>query len=263
MDKWPLLFALEKEKCCLVMDRVPKSGSDGQWKWCWSRPMLNQEEVAELSDCLSFLNGVSISDVKDKWLWSPDGSGRFSTLSFRSLFSFASESGQRYSIWKGGWIKSKCDIFIWRASQDRIPTRQALPRRNILIDSSDCILCGEDIETVDHLFSACRIAVEVWEKISAWLKIPPLFAFSFGDIISIHESVGENRRAKDIIRGLLMIACWCIWKSRNDKFFSSGKGCGAEIFGEVKAIGFLWLKCRSINKGLVWSEWCKYSLYML
>ncbi|XP_021996032.1 uncharacterized protein LOC110893224 [Helianthus annuus] len=223
MIKWPLLFALEKEKCCLVK--------------------VGPRRLARV------VNG--------------DGAGRYSTSSFRSLFYSSSGSNQGYRLWKGGWIKSKCDIFIWRASQDRIPTRQALARRNILIVSVDCILCGADTEIVDHLFSACSIAASVWEKISDWIKIPPVFAFSFGDILSTHERVGENRKAKDIIRGLLMIACWCIWKACNEKFFSNGKGCSTEIFGEVKSIGFRWLKCRSSHKSIVWSEWCKSPMYML
>ncbi|XP_022031380.1 uncharacterized protein LOC110932345 [Helianthus annuus] len=212
---------------------------------------------------MAFLNDVSVSEDKDKWQWAPDNSGRFSTSSFKSLFSIAPDSGQMYRLWKGGWILSKCDIFIWRAYQDRIPTRHALARRNIPVASTECILCGEANETVDHLFSICRIAASVWEKISEWVKIPPIFAFSFRDILSIHEGVGANRKTKDIIRGLIMIACWCIWKARNEKYFSSGKGCSAEIFGEVESLGYLWLKCRSIHKGIVWSEWCNSPLYML
>ncbi|XP_021997684.1 uncharacterized protein LOC110894726 [Helianthus annuus] len=127
----------------------------------------------------------------------------------------------------------------------------------------DCILCGEAIESVDHLFSACKMAALVWNKLSEWAKIPPIFAFSFRDLVSIHNGDGVVRKAKDIVRGLIMVVYWCIWKAKNANFFSNGKGCSEEIFGEVKALGFLWLKCRSKHKNIVWRDWCISPLYML
>ncbi|KAJ0545158.1 putative reverse transcriptase zinc-binding domain-containing protein [Helianthus annuus] len=54
------------------------------------------------------------------------------------------------------WVPSKCNIFLWRANLDRIPTRQALAKRNIWLESEVCAFCGEATESVDHIFTGCE-----------------------------------------------------------------------------------------------------------
>ena len=55
------------------------------------------------------------------------------------------------------WIPNKCNIFMWRANMDMIPTLHALRRRNIYVGEGMCVFCGEAEETSDHLFFACRL----------------------------------------------------------------------------------------------------------
>ncbi|XP_022019040.1 uncharacterized protein LOC110919072 [Helianthus annuus] len=131
---------------------------------------------------------------------------------------------------------------MWRAVLDRIPTRVALRKRNISVGSDLCVLCGDGIETVDHLFSACNKSLRVWERLSEWMKIPHIYAFSIFDLLEVHKGVDGDYKAKDIVKGLILVTCWAIWKARNAKNFSDGKGDSGEFFGEVRSLGFLWLK---------------------
>ncbi|GJZ49784.1 zinc finger, CCHC-type containing protein, partial [Tanacetum coccineum] len=62
------------------------------------------------------------------------------------------------------WIKSipiKVNVFVWKALQDRRPTRSNLVRRNILIDSLSCLICDGEPEDSSHLFFRCCLTRDV------------------------------------------------------------------------------------------------------
>ncbi|KAJ0868411.1 putative reverse transcriptase zinc-binding domain-containing protein [Helianthus annuus] len=244
MLKWPRLFALESTKRCLVFDRLPAEGTDDNLRWSWSRSSFAQEELADMSEVSSFLAGIVTSDAKDSWRWTLEESGIFSTSYKKAALPQVSVDPES-RMWRGGWIPAKCKIFIWRAFMDRIPTRQALARRNVAVDSESCAFCRVFSESMDHLFSGCETACAVWSWLSEWAKINLIFVFSFKDVLMLHKGASEDKRARVIIQGLIMVVCWCVWKARNNKIFSSGRGSVEEIIEEVKSLGFLWLKCRS------------------
>ncbi|KAJ0524875.1 putative reverse transcriptase zinc-binding domain-containing protein [Helianthus annuus] len=263
MFKWPRVFALEKCKDCNVADRFSGQGVEFNLSWRWSRSPSSPDELAEMVDAGEALSGVSLSSVRDRWRWDPDDSGVFSTKSFKLLMTEGSNEEVIFSFKDCGWVPYKCKIFIWRAVLDKIPTRQALLRRNIAIESDVCILCGEASESVDHLFSGCSITTAVWNRFVEWAKLPPFFAFSFLDIMDLHKGTVGNQKAKELVRGLVMVICWTIWKYRNDKIFDNGSGESENIFKEARALGYFWFKCRSKFRNLVWSDWCNHPMYML
>ena len=39
-----------------------------------------------------------------------------------------------------------------------------------IVDSNQCRLCGENAETIQHLFSQCEIVGNVWTNINQWIK---------------------------------------------------------------------------------------------
>ncbi|XP_022023951.1 uncharacterized protein LOC110924227 [Helianthus annuus] len=164
---------------------------------------------------------------------------------------------QYVSFKRCSWVPAKCNILMWRAGLDRIPTRQALCRRNIRINSDECGLCGEGVDLVDHIFTACEYSL------CGWARLPPLYAFTFKDIMDFHKSIPGNKKVKETVRGLMFVACWCIWKARNANIFSNWNGNSGEIFEEVRSLGFLWLKSRSKHRNLDWRKWCNFTLYTL
>ncbi|KAJ0909846.1 putative reverse transcriptase zinc-binding domain-containing protein [Helianthus annuus] len=242
MTKWPNLFAIESIKSCSVRDRISVVGGSAQWNWCWLCSPVSDLQVAELADSQNVLKDVVVSDEKDRWIWSLDKSGSFSSASLKSWVDKDVGIGALRSVKKCGWVAAKCNLFIWRTILDRIPTRQALRRRNISIDSDVCVLCGESVESVDHLFTGCEISMKFWSRMSSWAKIQNLFAFSFADLTEIQFFTAGRKEEKDIIRGLIYVGCWCIWKARNEKLFSNGKGDSEEIFREARSLGFFLVK---------------------
>ncbi|XP_022041625.1 uncharacterized protein LOC110944221 [Helianthus annuus] len=263
MDLWPSLFSLETDKSCRVNDRISVSGGLISVKWDWLRQPSSLGEVAELQGCSVLLEGLHMSDSRDKWRWTPCASGIYSTQSFKAL-SIDPELPRCFFSVKGSrWVPTKCNILVWRAALDRLPTKQALLRRNISVGSGLCGLCSEATESVDHLFTGCLPAIRLWSKFSAWVRLHPFFAFSFQDIVDMHKNWNGNKDSKEIVKGLIIITCWCIWKARNLVTFDNGSSNEDDIFREVKTLSFFWLKNRSSHGNLEWGEWCKFPLYMM
>ncbi|XP_022040479.1 uncharacterized protein LOC110943029 [Helianthus annuus] len=141
---------------------------------------------------------------------------------------------------------------------NRIATVDALNRRNIGVGSSACGLCEEDEESVEHLFTSCYFASMLWTLISNWCKCLPMVVFSFRGLIEIHNHVGLDGKKKKVLKGLVRIGCWSIWKMRNNARFENKEVKLEYIFGEVKKIGFLWFKSRNKNVETTWVDWCKF-----
>ncbi|XP_076928110.1 uncharacterized protein LOC143591949 [Bidens hawaiensis] len=105
---------------------------------------------------------------------------------------------------------------MWRSSLDRLPTQNALRRRNVQVGDGLCVFCGETEESVDHLFSGCRVACGVWIALAKWCKIPHFFVFSLLDVIKMVSYLAESNTKKERIYGIIIEACWTMWKARND-----------------------------------------------
>ncbi|XP_076926974.1 uncharacterized protein LOC143590355 [Bidens hawaiensis] len=129
---------------------------------------------------------------------------------------------------------------MWRASLDRLPTQNALRRRNVQVGDGSCVFCGETEESVDHLFSGCRVACGVWIALAKWCKIPHFFVFSPLDVIKMVSYLAESNAKKERIYGVIIGACWTMCKARNDKIFNGKPTNVAQIVADVKSMGFLW-----------------------
>ncbi|KAM0055033.1 putative RNA recognition motif domain, nucleotide-binding alpha-beta plait domain superfamily [Helianthus debilis subsp. tardiflorus] len=61
---------------------------------------------------------------------------------------------------------------------------------------SDEVRLNSNDESVYHSFIACYIASSVWNGISVWCKIPPIFAFTIQDLFSIYSGLGVSEKKK-------------------------------------------------------------------
>ncbi|XP_022013959.1 uncharacterized protein LOC110913435 [Helianthus annuus] len=143
---------------------------------------------------------------------------------------------------------------------NRIPTADALSKRGIVVGDGLCPLCKSEAESVDHLFTSCYVAVILWHKVSRWCRIPPIFAFSFKDLLEVHKSNHVKIAEKMIVQGVVYSALWCLWAARNKGIFSGVEVKVENIFCELKSLGFLWFKYRSRNNHISWLDWCNFDL---
>ncbi|XP_022014901.2 uncharacterized protein LOC110914417 [Helianthus annuus] len=212
-EVFPRLYSLEMVKTCCVRDRV-----EGNWLWRHD-PELD-EERRELNELMDALASVSVADREDDWVWLSDPSGLFSVKSVKKILDEATVNRNLFVMEWCSWVPKKCNILVWRAEMNRIPTSDALRRRNIFVSEGLCPFCKEVPETADHIFSSCFTAVHLWHRISRWCRLPPIFAFSFKDLLEIHLDRSIAIKVRPIIHGIIVVACWCLWLARNRAVFS-------------------------------------------
>ncbi|GJU68923.1 putative RNA-directed DNA polymerase [Tanacetum coccineum] len=180
---YPRLFALETQKDCKVADR---------WK---------------------FFNGI--------WVWKGDASGSLKVKSLSKSIQnllLASDIIDKHSLWNS-WIHRKVNICMLRASLDRLTTRINLSYRGVVLPSSNCPLCLNAPEDIDHCIVRCPCSISIWRKVWSWwnLSTPVIFpSFSIADIAAGRIKIqGCNIRINKILQGVLYCVVWSIWNWRN------------------------------------------------
>ncbi|XP_022032257.1 uncharacterized protein LOC110933335 [Helianthus annuus] len=262
-ERWPKLFGLELFKLCRVAERLDITRGNGVFKWQWSRQPVSDQELKEWKECCEVLSMVRLSVGKDAWIWSGDSQKGFSVKDVKSALLKDRGNCHPPDFSWCKWVLIKCNIMNWRGNLDRLPSRVNLRKRNVVLSSSMCPLCDETEESVEHLFTACSVALRVWSAFSKWCNIPPLYLFEFKDILEIHKFIKCSKKEEKIVYGLALITSWCIWKERNEVVFNQKNCDPKDIIWELKARSFAWVRNRFSCKSIRWSDWYKYPLYML
>ena len=68
------LFRLERNKDCLVIDRI----SNGEWRWDWSRSELGTRNMSSLNALMTEIGNMEMSSESDTCIWSLADDGMFS-----------------------------------------------------------------------------------------------------------------------------------------------------------------------------------------
>ncbi|GJS50252.1 RNA-directed DNA polymerase, eukaryota [Tanacetum coccineum] len=163
---FPRLFALEENKVISVADKLHSSISSS-----FRRPVRGGEEAQQLDQLSVILDSVSLSNMDDRWYWDLNGDGVFLVKDVRSLldevFLPKMDAPTR-------WIKCipiKVNVFVWKLSLDRLPTRSNLLSRNILVSDVACPLCDHELEDSSHLFFGCPIVKDVQKLVCRWWNL--------------------------------------------------------------------------------------------
>jgi len=180
--KFPRLFDLVVSKECSVEDMWRGGWEVGGGGWEWRRRLFVWEEDT-VRECSTLLSNIVLQEnVYDSWRWLLDPSHGYTV---REAYRFLTNSGNFVvrsmvnDVWHKN-IPSKVSLFMWRLLRNRLPTRDNLVRRRvILLSDSVCVSGCGDHETAIHLFLGCNVFSTLWYHILHWLGI---FAVFPGDI---------------------------------------------------------------------------------
>lgn len=148
------------------------------WTFGWRRRLFVWEEQL-LADLREDLMGFRFVDEEDGWRleedWCFSVKSAYEKLDGLVLVDelVAEEEKLVFSqIWKSP-APLKVVAFSWKLLLDRIPTRVNLHVRNVLPSEAPlaCVLCGNGVETSNHLFLHCSVASRVWMNVMKWLEI--------------------------------------------------------------------------------------------
>ncbi|XP_035831959.1 uncharacterized protein LOC118481001 [Helianthus annuus] len=235
-------------------------GTTRVFSWDWSRSPTTAEEVNNKHQLEALLQQVTIGDTQDAWVWNDGKEEGFSVAAVKKWLRGSETGDVRSGFTWSKWVPMKCNIFMWRAFLDRLPTKMALIRRNIMVDNHLCVWCESNEETVEHILTGCSISAGIWNGISRWCRIPGMFVFHVNDLVKMHEHCAMSGNKKMVIHGIIIIACWRLWTARNEKVFSSKDPNVVEMLTDIKTVGFLWYKHRFKGGVVDWDRWCSFEL---
>ncbi|KAJ0825826.1 putative reverse transcriptase zinc-binding domain-containing protein [Helianthus annuus] len=258
--KFPLLYNLDLNKKATVADRVCEVNGIITIKFQWSRELNSVEELIQFEDLMEVLWDIQIGEGEDVWNWSLEGSGVYSVGSLRRRLQSERflDSGIVY-VWNK-WTPIKVNFFCWRVIINRVPTMDALVRRNVQIDSVRCRFCNCQDESVEHLFVACEFAQSVWDFVASWTRCPRFFIFGIKDLFEAYKHEVGTRRWKMTVYSVIQIAVWCIWKCRNDMIFNNKQPNIIGVKEQIRHLGYIWIRNRARAQVITWEQWCEFDL---
>lgn len=120
--------------------------------------------VEELRKRLCLVNLQPL--VPHSWIWLPEADGHYTVKSAYNLIlpSSVGETDHASSlIWTTPAPSNVC-FFIWRSIINRLPTRDNLLKRRVLISAVDacCPRCRHFEESSAHALIKCPASSEVW-----------------------------------------------------------------------------------------------------
>ncbi|GKF36787.1 RNA-directed DNA polymerase, eukaryota [Tanacetum coccineum] len=184
------------------------------------------------------MEGVSLVDMRDRCVWSLDGSGEFSVAFVRRVID---DSSLPVVSSKTKWVNVvpiKVNIHAWKVRLDGLPTRLNISKRGMNIESISCPLCDNAVESSSHIFYACHIARELFRKITRWWDIIFLEISSYEDWTELLSNIRLHSKHKKTLEGVCYVMWWHIWNFRNKSIFDAVTSSKASIFEDIVASSF-------------------------
>ncbi|GJR83958.1 RNA-directed DNA polymerase, eukaryota, reverse transcriptase zinc-binding domain protein [Tanacetum coccineum] len=228
------LFALESSKSITVAMKLSQDSLCSSFR----RAIRGGVEQAQLSQLIMNMEGVSLVDMRDRWVWSLDGSGEFFVASVRRVID---DRSLPVVSSKTKWVNVvpiKVNIHAWKVRLDGLPTRLNISKRGMNIESISCPLCNNAVESSSHIFFACHIARESFRKITRWWDINFLEISSHEDWTEWISNLRLHSKHKKLLEGVCYVMWWHIWNFRNKSIFGAVTPSKASIFEDIVASSF-------------------------
>lgn len=171
-EEFPRLFSLSNNKHRVVRVFFENRDAADDWNPEFRRTLLawKEEEVLRLV-CLLRSAPDLCSEKPDALKWTAESSRVFSAASAykwsESLLSLV--TAITGSIWNNS-APPKVQFFGWLAWHGKVKTSYFLHRIGILDGSVnlECVLCHNDVETVEHILLVCPFVWRLWSNNVRW-----------------------------------------------------------------------------------------------
>ncbi|KAK6152513.1 hypothetical protein DH2020_015148 [Rehmannia glutinosa] len=239
----------------------------------WDTEKINQIFEREDADDILALH-LSIRLPADKRIWVHTKSGDFSVRSCYYLIKSTLSNSDtakpstsfKNTAWRRMWelrLLPRIKHFLWRACTDTLPTKSNLIRRGILMDTI-CHLCGEDIETLSHLFTQCETIKRIWYLSPLRMDLQNN---AFGSFRNLFWSLLSTHPIEFV--ELFAFLAWSIWSARNKLYmdqvaFQSQLVIidGQKLFLEMHQVGQKLEKKERVARDIKWKPPNENSLKM-
>ncbi|GJX33014.1 RNA-directed DNA polymerase, eukaryota [Tanacetum coccineum] len=146
--KFSRLYALDNYKQITVVEKINHASMVDTFR----QPPRGGAEEEQLGFLLSRMDGLILTNIPDRWVWSLEATGEFSVKSVRQLIDDSILLKEEVAI---RWVKFmpiKINVFAWRVHLDKLPTRLNLSLKGIDISTIVCSLCHASVESGSDIF---------------------------------------------------------------------------------------------------------------
>ncbi|GJX30996.1 RNA-directed DNA polymerase, eukaryota [Tanacetum coccineum] len=253
---FPRVYALESNCDISVADKMidPVNGS-------LRRPARGGIEAHQLSQLQLLVGPVILSNANDRWVWSLSGDGVFQVKDIRRLLD---ESFLPKDNTATRWVKFipiKINVFAWKVSIDRLPTRMNLLRRDIHVPDLFCPICKDSTEDSSHLFFSCDLAVDISRLVCRWWNLTWSPLASYDEWLTWFKGIRLGSKLKNMLEGVFYIVWWSIWNFRNCLLFAAQNPRKDIIFDNIVMRAYTWCHARC-NSSFSWDSWLQH-LYLI
>lgn len=247
-ERFPRLYLLSLDKDGSVDALV--GGRDGplEGSWRWRR-LLFQWELDQLKVLMELMSQSGFKgEGGDAWVWKLEKSSLYSVRSaYRWLSASDSCEAQVFyhKLW-GGAAPLKIKAFVWKLSQDRIPSLQNLTKRNVPIQSAVCRGCNREVESAEHLFFLCKKFSLVWYECLRWWGLEgPLHGDCKANFVQFSGLLKGNAVQGALWELVWFATVWVILSSRNTAIFSGENVELVKLVEQIKLKTWLWITAKN------------------
>ena len=136
--------------------------------------------------------------------------------------------------WKAIWrleLPEKTKIFLWRATQNMLPTMENLWKKKV-IASPLCQICRRSVETVSHALIECKAAGKIWKQ--STLADKGIEIYKGQDMLEVWFQMSKRLCKEDL--ELLGATWWITWNAKNWLLFKGEKINSNVLAAKAQAI---------------------------
>jgi hypothetical protein len=170
---------------------------------------------------------MSRYNCPDRMIWRVTKTSDFTVQSAYFLekerkVSEKGESSNRFgddNYWRTLWglkIPNAAKVFLWRACNNILPTKENLLRKGITKDGL-CLICGQYTETVQHILWECISVEDVWGACKRIFQKSSVSRHYFSELFG-----GMIKRCGGDDLAVFAIIAWRIWHRRNGVLHGEG-----------------------------------------
>ncbi|XP_071718124.1 uncharacterized protein [Rutidosis leptorrhynchoides] len=156
---------------------------------------------------------------------------------------------------RNNYVPKKIELFVWRATQKRVPVRIELDKRGVDLNTVRCPLCDEDVETVEHSLIFCSKVMDIWNRVFSWWGFGSMSNLSIIEILRGNGPSQMSIHGKKVWQAVEWVCSYLIWSNRNNVVFR-GKGWNSPVaVNEIQVKSFDWISHRASGRKFEWLTW--------
>ncbi|XP_016206743.1 uncharacterized protein LOC107647138 [Arachis ipaensis] len=183
---------------CQLNIKEPRIRDKVIWNFQWRRELF-QWELELVNQLHERLRPVKLSSGYT----SGDLSAEITSYSFTS------------SIWKG-FVPPRIELFGWFVLVGRVNTKEQLTKLGVnILGDSMCVLCTNELESVEHLFLRCEVTWQVWCKWLRSLGREWVIPGTIKEMLESWHGMHNRQQGQKMWMTVFFAVIWNIWLERN------------------------------------------------